>query len=282
MGLSTRRLRAEHSAQKFYNKRQNEPVEALAGDGAGNVDVADRLNWIYVRPRGDLDKVTTAYNKSAFDFAENDSVLIRWVKRTGLGYYEVTGYSGAVVYDIDDGDNEGTTQGGVKNHAWQHERRDLGEGGPDPLDVYARMVMPLRARPQTVPNMTLYVEAGWNPLTGKKWNGGNSPVFTAPAGPGQARYDLLYLGDDDALHVLNGATVTGASPTEPDMPAGTCPLAFVWLTTGLTSIVEDYVEDARLIVGFVSPSGGAIPDLLTDEDGAVLMDEDGAVLMDEG
>lgn len=277
------RLRAEKSAKDFYNRRQSEPVEALIGDGAANVDVSGRLNWVWVRVRGDSDRVAIAYNASARLYAENDSVNLLWVKRTGIGYYAITGYSGAVAYDIygsGSGDETGT---GVKKHAWQHERRDLGEGGSDPLDVYARMIVPLRARPQTTPDLTLRVEAGFNPLTGNEIAAVTSAAFTAPAAAGQSRWDLLYLGDDDALHILAGVAVGwGGTALKPRMPFGTVPLAYVYLTNGATTITESEIVDARLIVGFVSPSGGSVPDPLTDEDVALLLDEDGSVLYDEG
>lgn len=269
--MNTLRLRAEHGAQKFYNKRQNEPREALAGDGAGNVDVTGRLGWIWVRIAGDNYRVTIAYNKSGHTFAEDDSILIQWVKRTGLGYYEVTGYSGSVVYD----DPTDTTQTTVRAHAPQHERRDLGTGGFDPLDVYARMVVPLRARPQTVPNLTLRVEEGPNPLTGHWFSAANSAAFTPPVGLGQARWDLLYLGNDDALHILQGVAVSGSSPTRPDMPLGTVPLAYVYLAVGQTTLTESVVKDARLIVGFVDLTGGVVLNLLLDSNGDPVVDSNG-------
>lgn len=279
--MNTKRLRAEHAAQKFYNRRQNEPVEALVGDGTGNVDVASRANWLWVRIAGDAYRVTTAYNASDHVFAEDDSVNLLWVKRTGLGYYEVTGYSGAVVYDIDDSGG-GSTGSGVKAHAWQHERRDLGLGGFDPLDVYARMIIPLRAQPQATPDLTLYVREGPNPLTGHWYNGGNSAAFVPPVGLGRMRWDLLYLGNDDALHVTSGVEVSGSTPTKPDMPLGTVPLVYVYLAAGQTTVTEAELVDARIVVGFVSETGGLILSPLFDEDGLMLLDEDGAVIYDEG
>lgn len=269
--MNTLRLRAEHSAQKFYNKRQNEPLEALAGDGAGNVDVTGRLNWIWVRVDGNAEAVTVAFNKSSHEFTEDDSIQIRWVKRTGLGYYEVIGYSGSAVYD----NPSDTTETTVRAHAAQHERRDQGQGGFDPLDIYARMVVPLRARPQTVPNLTLRVEEGPNPLTGHWFSAANSAAFVPPVGPGQARWDLLYLGNDDALHILQGTAAAGSSPTRPDMPLGTVPLAYVYLTVGQTTITESSVKDARLIVGFVDLTGGVVLNLLLDSNGDPVVDSNG-------
>lgn len=259
--MNTLRLRAEHSAQKFYNKRQNEPLEALAGDGAGNVDVTGRLNWIWVRVDGNAEAVTVAFNKSGHEFTEDDSIQIQWVKRTGLGYYEIVGYSGSVVYD----NPSDTTETTVRAHAPQHERRDQGQGGFDPLDIYARMVVPLRARPQTSPNLTLHVEAGYNPLTGNYYAGGDSAAFSAPAGLAQAKIDLLYLGSDDALHIVAGAPVAGGSPTLPALVLPSVPLAFVYLSTGQTTITESNIyRDPGILRSPVFTAGALAPHDLLD------------------
>ncbi len=250
--MNTLRLRAEKSAKDFYNRRQNEPVEALAGDGAGNVDVSGRLNWVWVRIRGDSDRVTIAYNASGHLFAENDSINLLWVRRTGIGYYEITGYSGAVVYNVAGGGSGSGTGTGVKAHAWQHERRDQGTGGFDPLDLYPRMDIQLRARPQTTPDLTLYVESGYNPLTGNLWAGGNSAAFDPSAlTSGQSRIDLLYMDGADALQILTGTPVSGwATPTMPALPAVCTPLAYVYLVYGQTTIVEANIyKDPRLTIG---------------------------------
>lgn len=268
--MNTLRLRAEHGAQKFYNKRQNEPIEALAGDGAGNVTPTAKhgAGWDYVRIGGDANDVHEAKNSSGHTFTEDDSVLIQWVKRTGLGFYEIVGYSGSAVYD----NPTDTTQTTVRAHASQHERRDLGTGGFDPLDIYARMIVPLRARPQTVPNLTMRVEEGPNPLTGHWFSAANSAAFVPPVGLGQARWDLLYLGNDDALHILQGTAAAGSSPVRPDMPLGTVPLAYVYLEIGQTTITESVIKDARLIVGFVDLTGGVVLNLLLDSNGDPIVD----------
>lgn len=233
-------LRAEHSAQQFYNRRQIPTEEALAGDGVGNLNVAGRLQWIYVRMAGDSTKVSQAYNRSGFTFAENDSIALRWVKRTGMGFYQVDGYSGSAVYDVFGAGSGSGTGTGVAYHAWQHERMDAGTGGPDPLDIFARMVVPLRARAQTVPDLTMHVEAGYNPLTGNYYAGGNSAAFgPVPAVAGQARIDLLYLGSDDALHIVAGTPVGGGvTPTLPAVVVPSVPLAFVYLANAQTTIAE--------------------------------------------
>lgn len=257
--MNTLRLRAEHSAQKFYNRRQNEPLEALAGDGAGNVTPTAKhgTGWDYVRIGGDADDVHEAKNSSGHTFAEDDSVLIHWVKRTGLGFYEIIGYSGSAVYD----NPSDTTQTTVLAHAAQHQRRDQGQGGFDPLDIYARMVVPLRARPQTSPNLTLHVEAGYNPLTGNYYAGGDSAAFSAPAGLAQAKIDLLYLGSDDALHIVAGTPVAGGSPALPAMVLPSVPLAFVYLSTGQTTITESNIyRDPGILRAPVGAGSGGAPD----------------------
>lgn len=253
-------LRAEHSAQQFYNRRQIPTEEALAGDGVGNLNVSGRLGWLYVRMRGDSTKVTVAYNASSHAFAENDAVSLQWVKRTGIGFYAIVGYSGAAVYDVFGAGSGDGTGSAVAYHAWQHERMDAGTGGPDPLDIFARMVVPLRARPQTVPDDTLYVETGFNPLTGNLFAGGNSAsFFPVPAVAGQARIDLLYLGSDDALHIVAGTPVGGGvTPTLPAVVVPSVPLAFVYLANAQTTIVEGNVYlDPGILRAPVGSVGGA-------------------------
>lgn len=260
MELNTLRLKAENSAKAFYQRRQNETVEALAGDGVGNLNVTGRLQWIYVRMAGDATKVSQAYNRSAFAFAENDSIALRWVKRTGMGFYQVEGYSGSAVYDIFGAGSGSGTGTGLAAHAWQHERMDAGQGGFDPLDIFARMVVPLRARPQTTPDLTMHVEAGYNPLTGNYYAGGDTASFgPVPAVAGQARIDLLYLGSDDALHIVAGTPVGGGvTPTLPAVVVPSVPLAFVYLANAQLTIAEANVYmDPGILRAPVGAGGGA-------------------------
>lgn len=269
------RLRAEHGAQKFYNRRQNEPLEALAGDGAGNVEVAGRWPFVYVRLNGNGNEVDQAEYRSTIELTENTAVKVQWVKRTGLGYYTIVGFSASMLYDP-----ATSPDSSVAKHASQHERRDWGQGGFDPLDVYVRMLEQLRAQPQATPNLTLYVTPGTYYIsTYKFWPGGSSPAFTPPT-TGASRTDLLYLGADDALHIVTG-TVSGAGddPIYPAVPANTIPLAFVYLTLGLTTLTEANLIEARVI--WQALGGGAPLSLdLWDDDLVGLTDDDGATLQE--
>lgn len=270
------RLRAEHGAQKFYNRRQNEPLEALAGDGAGNVEVAGRWPFVYVRLNGNGNEVDQAEYRSTIELTENTAVKVQWIKRTGLGYYTIVGFSASMLYDP-----ATSPDSSVAKHASQHERRDWGQGGFDPLDVYVRMLEQLRAQPEQTPDLTVYVTPGPYCIgTYKQWPGGSSPAFTPPTTT-PSRTDLLYLGADDALHILTGtAGGYGDAPVYPAVPVNSIPLAFVYLTLGLTTITEANLIDARTPWQAV---GGGVPASLDlwDDDLAGLTDDDGATLQED-
>jgi hypothetical protein len=133
----------------------------------------------------------------------------------------------------------------MRKHSDKHERRDRNTGGRDPLDVYTRALINLRAREQTTPNMTVYVDYGfYNNGSIKFWEGGNSPTLTVPAS-GQ-RWDLLYINSSDALAVTAG-TVSMFDPVYPSAPANSVPIAFILIYDSQTSITEDNITDARVI-----------------------------------
>lgn len=105
--------------------------------------------------------------------------------------------------------------------------------------LYQGDVKPLRARQQTTPNMTLFVESdagrayldGNNPLN---FAGGSSPSFVAPAAPNK-RIDLLTIDKTGALTIVQG--VAAGTPVAPGYPVdGRAVLAEVYLRSTATSI----------------------------------------------
>jgi hypothetical protein len=119
------------------------------------------------------------------------------------------------------------------------------------------MFATLRARPQDTPDLTLEVTEGFYTITGwKYYAGGNSPAFLVPDGSlysSNVRYDLLYLGVDDALHIATGAEVT-SDPVKPTPPIMSMPLAYVYMFAGQTAITGSEIEEPRLFLGSVPDS----------------------------
>jgi hypothetical protein len=246
-------------------------IIAVVGDGAGNVESA-RVGYVFVRLFNGEGKMTEARNQSAFLLENNMLVDLLEVRKYARTHYVVAGPSYDFWYDIDS--EEDDIGNSLRAHAPQHERWDRGQGGSDPVDVFTRMLVPVRAQAQTTPDMTLYVAPGFYDLNGYKyWEGGSSPAFTLPTMTEGSRWDLLYLGDDDALHILKGVpgsySSTPAFPT--DVPAASLPLAFVYITSSTTSLNEAVIADARILFGAARPNN-----LAATQVGEVVYSVDGA------
>lgn len=105
--------------------------------------------------------------------------------------------------------------------------------------LYQGDFKPLRARQQTVPNMTLFVEGdagrayldGNNPLN---YAGGNSPTFIAPVAPNK-RIDLLCIDKTGTLTIVQGTPA--GTPVAPAYPVdGSAVLAEIYLRSTSTSV----------------------------------------------
>ena len=252
--MSKGRLRAEQKVAAVLRgeRRRFDYVQATVPYHANAAAVAGRAGWINVWLHGDPDNEIEVFNPST-PIASGIVVDLERIPIAGAPYYRVVGIAANIWYN----DSFGYTQyyssgitGNVGSHAPQHERRDFGVGGFDPLDVYTRMFVPLRARAQTTPDMTVNVGAGYyKGNVFKRFAGGNSPTFTTPAPSAPARYDLLYLGSDDALHILQGTAATyGLTPGFPHVPSGALPIAFVYLTSNTVQITESHIIDARVVL----------------------------------
>jgi hypothetical protein len=126
-------------------------------------------------------------------------------------------------------------------------------------DIYQRSLTTLRAHAQTVPDLTLYIDAGAVNIMGRhfEWDGGNSPPFVPPVSAGMARIDVLYMAYDGLFHIITGTEVpTPFTPPVPTAPDSVLLLAEVQLYYGQTEIVEsDIVFDPR---EFLSVANGVI------------------------
>lgn len=100
--------------------------------------------------------------------------------------------------------------------------------------IIARHFANLRAREQTVPNLTLQVQAGAATFatTFVSFAGGNSPVFTAPVT--NPRIDMLSINSSGVL--VRTAGTEAASPVAPAVPVNNIPLCLVYNVVGQTAI----------------------------------------------
>lgn len=238
-------IQAIQSVKDYTVRKARRLYYGTLGNNAGTVDTA-RNDWVYLRLHGDGNQVVEAYAAVSFPRVANVVVDVEKVDRKGGSYYQVLGVSAGITYTSTDNPFPGLPG----EHATTHQRRDRNTGGYDPLDVYNRALVNLRARAQTVPDLTVYVERGFYVITSfKEFVGGNSPAFTVPTSGWTVmqRWDLLYLGNDDALHILQG-TAAYTNPVYPTVPANCIPIAYVILASSDTVITEAMITDARTIL----------------------------------
>lgn len=103
---------------------------------------------------------------------------------------------------------------------------------------------PLRVTAQDVPNLTAMVRAGSffnsdNVLV--EFAGGSTPIIPVPAS-GNA-WVVIGITNNGTLTIISGAPA--ATPSVPQIPAGTLPLAAVYVTAGMTAIHQRNICDIR-------------------------------------
>lgn len=245
------RLDAEKTVRDYSRRHGKHIYQATLGTPAGTVVHPAGDGWVYAQLHGDQNQLIRAYNAAKVPNVAGLVVDLELVEREAASGYEILGVSTNIIY------TNNTWTASVPAHADQHQRRDFGAGGFDPLDVYTRALVNLRARAQATPDLTVYVERGFYFINGvlQEWTGGNSPAFVAPAGSPllvTRRCDLLYLGDDYALHIVQGRVVTdGSLPPYPTAPIPCVPIIYVYLSSNTTTITESYIREARLVASAI-------------------------------
>ena len=142
-------------------------------------------------------------------------------------------------------------------HAASHEWSDA-DPGTDIVNVYQRAIVPLRA--QYTDGMKLQVApALYFDNDDLKMFMGQEVAVTlyVPSSSGNHKRVLLYLNPDtDSIQVQDQVEVDdGAEAIYDDPPAGTLPVAWVYLQYGDTGLVDSDITDARV---FLSVSLGAV------------------------
>lgn len=253
--MTTRtRIQSTSSAIAYTKRHARKLIPAALGNNAGTVEVTAGLTeWVWVRLRSDPNQVVRALMATPVQPTADIMVEVEWVDAVG---YVIRGIATTPVY----GSNPWA--GSVPAHAANHERYDFGIGGFDPVDVTARMILPMRARAQATPDMTLHVEpCDYVDYLGAPihYTGGNSGAFVVPTqtfGVTKRRCDLLYFDTNHALQILQGTeTLDGSVPARPTQLDQTVAIAFVYLDNTMTAITEDYIFEARQFWRALSNSG---------------------------
>lgn len=105
---------------------------------------------------------------------------------------------------------------------------------------------PLSVSAQDTPNLTVKIRAGsfWNADgTVVEFPGGNSPMIPAPGSLN--RWSLVSLSSTGSVTITHGTA--SAAPSIPAPPAGSLPLAAVYMTAATLAITNAAVQDVRPI-----------------------------------
>lgn len=240
------RVQSIQAAQDYTNRKKRKLLNAITGNNAGTVETGTGDLW-WIRLHSDSNQVVRARSSRDVAAVADLDIVVELVNRTGIPYYQILGRAVGILYPTEPYANI------VIAHHEQHERTDAGEGGTDPIDVFPRMAAHLRAHEQDTPDMTVRVDAGEGAIgsTHLLWTGGNSPAFTPPTN--FRKFDLLYLGTDNALHIQTGTEAGGwGLPSKTALATSGIPIAWILLSPSTTTITESIIYDAGMLRGAVN------------------------------
>lgn len=249
--MSTR-LEAEQALTGLMHTRETyRPVwTALMGDGAGTIQDPDDPDKVFVRVHGLQSSVASVFNKKVPSNRPDLPVLIgstreqpHLVQVLDVDWSALPDWGGAAVLPLHGGDHE--------------------FGGPDPVYIQKRALVPLRASAQRPPDMTLHVAPDFYPWAAgfNYFPGGDTEDLTGRVpGEGLARFVTIYVdGATNALAYIDGDTKPAVWPLGVDMipepPEGSVPICAVRLYSGMSAIVEDDIYDLRILI---APMGGSL------------------------
>lgn len=227
--------------------------------GLKEVAVIGRLNYSWVRLRGDDSEAVQAFNDKV---GNKFGYPVKVVRELGF----------AKSYRIVDRDSSKLTvfqSSPLARHGRQHSFATPGDSANDIVWIYKRqMIQPLLCHPQpTTPDMTTYVEPDFYYWAGefRYYAGGSSPSL-APyiPGPSSLTFVLIYLdGGTGTIMLLAGtpfsliygpSTSTYIAAIPEISPSVGIPLAAALLSNGTTSVTWSNLFDMRIMLF----SGGSI------------------------
>lgn len=233
------RQRALRAIERF--KRSVEPrhkiIRALAGDGAGNVEVTGFANVYWVRILGRDAHLARAYCRTMIP-THDMNVLCRVTAKDNRFQYVIVGVPDTQGdFTNEDGYGVGSL---APPHSHAHEWL-----GADAVSVAKFLIEPLRALPTDPVSMQL--EVTWDNAvafddTLIAPDTQTSPAFTAPTF-GQ-RYDLLVMDSSGTLEIVEGVADV-VDPSYPDFPPGKMPICYVLLGSADTSVEVSSIYDCR-------------------------------------
>ncbi|MGQ9491720.1 MAG: hypothetical protein ACUVS6_13690 [Anaerolineae bacterium] len=149
----------------------------------------------------------------------------------------------------------------LPQHAASHIRFD-GYYATDPVDVYLRMLLPLRCEPASglkvrVAPLVYYVHGA------RQYYAGTDSLDLSeyvPTVAGKSRRVLIYLDTTTNTAKVAPGPLGSSVPSDPAVPAGGIPSAYILLTHGATALDEktDF-QDVRPLFAIPGAGGGSTP-----------------------
>ena len=213
----------------------------------GSVKVTGRTGYVWAREYGQHGGVFQVFNPKVSAWAGLPVLVAIDPKRPARR--QVTGVDWDTIGALATYDGNPY----LPQHGPTHVRYD-GYYGPDPVDVYGRMLFPLRCESGTgltVQVMPLVYQVGGT----RVYYAGVDDLDVSshvPGTSGKARQVLVYLDTADneakASPGALGSSAAGVALSYPSIPAGGIPSAYVRLAYGDTALAElsDF-EDARML-----------------------------------
>lgn len=170
----------------------------------------------------------------------------------------------------------------VPSHHETHELGAVDSVGnrvdSDVVFIQKPQFVPMSARAQSTPDMSLYIEADFYRYgdTRQFWAGGSTKTFSAPVTDGYAAYELICVnGVTNTLTYVRSVDFPIAAPKDytlvPDAPIGSLPIACAYLPHGETSLDYSNIVDVRLFQGTLGGTVLGSPHRHTSEtDGGML------------
>lgn len=256
-------------------------IRGLMGDGRGNVEVPDKPDKIFAR-----------FNRGSTEFFEVFNRTVNPVDGWPILIGELPWQPGLTqVVDTDWAAYEqsgwGQNLGDTSAHAPTHEWPDTSPGS-DPISIYTRAIIPLRAYVAGSGTTTVFVNSYEYDPSGTVWGGvpgiDLQPIINVTT-TGTMRYAGIYLDvSNNTLGVVTGNTTVHTPALEPPLvsfPAGVLPSARIRLYGSQTSVTEaDIVDARRLFTPFVTGTSSGLSGVAPRPGKVNLLDSSGSVAVE--
>ena len=242
------RLRRQFQEELGTREEAQQRFRATIGDGAGNIEVPGKRNFVYVRREG----------RSRVEECHNTKVPRRNGLPVIVGYDPINPDTLQILEPDWGGMAAPDNYSYVPFHHESHEFQNT-DGGDDVTWIQSQQYVPLLAYPTDPTSMTVNVYGGWY-CWSTDWHYFEATVSadltgSIPGIVGNARYTLISIdGATEALQYTDGAEFPIALPPAdiedmiPTAPGGSVPIVAVYLPNGLAAIDWANLYDIRMMV----------------------------------